>query len=339
MFPLKDNIPLARFPLVTVALVAINVIAYLLEIRHGGSFFGGPTEQRGGALRGDPLRAHPPRRALLPGLGAHARRRPERRRLSACRRAGLSVATGVLPAQPATWETVFTSMFLHGSFLHIFGNMLFLAIFGPTVEDATGRGRFLVFYLLGGLVALGAQVLVSPDSTAPTLGASGAIAAVLGGYILLYPRARVLTLVFIIFFVTIVEVPAVALLGFWFVLQLAFGAAGLAGPLGGGEGVAYFAHVGGFVFGLLAIRLFAAARKPQPPPCRCTDGDDGLAGHAPRMTRLLVLGPGAHVHRRFAFLTFAAVVEEGFSVASALSVFILVLLAVGIVGALRNPPR
>jgi membrane associated rhomboid family serine protease len=214
MFPLKDNIPLARFPLVTVALVAINVIAYLLEIRHGGSI-------------------------------------------------------GVAPAQPATWQTVFTSMFLHGSFLHIFGNMLFLAIFGPTVEDSTGRGRFRVFYLLGGVVALGAQVLISPDSVVPTLGASGAIAAVLGGYVLLYPRARVLSLVFIIFFVTIVEVPAIALLGFWFVLQLAFGAAGLASPVGGtgrGEGVAYFAHVCGFAFGLLAFRLSASTRKQQPLP-------------------------------------------------------------------------
>jgi membrane associated rhomboid family serine protease len=157
-------------------------------------------------------------------------------------------------------------MFLHGSFLHIFGNMLFLAIFGPNVEDTTGRLRYLAFYLLGGLVALAAQVLVGPDSTAPTLGASGAIAAVLGGYLLLYPRARVLTLVFIVFFVTIVEVPAVLLLGFWFLEQLYFGAAGLASPLGGGEGVAYFAHIGGFAFGLLLIRLFAKRREPSPPP-------------------------------------------------------------------------
>jgi membrane associated rhomboid family serine protease len=144
--------------------------------------------------------------------------------------------------------------------------MLFLVIFGPNVEDATGRLRYLAFYLLGGLVALGAQVLVSPDSTAPTLGASGAIAAVLGGYLLLYPRARVLTLVFIVFFVTIVEVPAVFLLGFWFLEQLYFGAAGLASPVGGGEGVAYFAHIGGFAFGLALIRLFARHRKAPPPP-------------------------------------------------------------------------
>jgi membrane associated rhomboid family serine protease len=158
-------------------------------------------------------------------------------------------------------------MFLHGSFLHIFGNMLFLAIFGPTIEDSMGRVRFLAFYLLGGLVALGAQVLVDPNSTTPTLGASGAIAAVLGGYIVLYPRARILSLVLVIFFFTIVEVPALVLLGFWFVVQLYFGAAGLASPVGSGEGVAYFAHVGGFAFGLLLIRLFVRGRpKPTPEP-------------------------------------------------------------------------
>jgi membrane associated rhomboid family serine protease len=154
-------------------------------------------------------------------------------------------------------------MFLHGSFLHIFGNMLFLVIFGPNVEDAIGRLRYLVFYLLAGLLALAAQVAIDTGSTAPTLGASGAIAGVLGGYIVLYPRARVLTLVFIVFFVTIIEVPAFAVLGFWFLEQLWFGAAGLASPLGG-EGVAYFAHIGGFLFGLLTIRAWAAGRTPGP---------------------------------------------------------------------------
>src|SRR5271167_2330713 len=260
MFPLKDNIPLARFPIVTVVLVAINVIAYLLEIRHGGSFFGGPTSKvavRYGAIPYE--LTHP---------GSHCDLVPVQTpegvaSTVACQ--GLPGVSGAPSSQPSTWETAFTSMFLHGSFLHIFGNMLFLAIFGPTVEDSLGRPRFLAFYLLGGLVALGAQVLVSPDSTTPTLGASGAIAAVLGGYLVLYPRARVLTLVFIIFFVTIVEVPAVFLLGFWFLEQLVFGAAGLAGPIGGGEGVAYFAHVGGFAFGALLIRVFMRRDRPETP--------------------------------------------------------------------------
>jgi membrane associated rhomboid family serine protease len=260
MFPLKDNIPLARFPIVTVVLVAINVVAYLLEIRHGGSFFGGPAESVAVHYGAIPYElTHPAVHCDL----ATARSVEGAVSTVACQ--GMPGVSGSPGVQPATWETAFTSMFLHGSFLHIFGNMLFLVIFGPNVEDATGRVRYLLFYLLGGLIALGAQVLVSPDSTAPTLGASGAIAAVLGGYLLLYPRARVLTLVFIVFFVTIVEVPAVLLLGFWFLEQLYFGTAGLASPVGGGEGVAYFAHIGGFAFGLLAIRLFAKHSKPAPP--------------------------------------------------------------------------
>jgi membrane associated rhomboid family serine protease len=261
MFPLKDNIPLARFPIVTVVLVAINVVVYLLEIRHGGSFFGGPSDSVTVHYGAIPYElTHPGKHCdvvTVPGVEGAVRS-------VACQ--GMAGVVGSPPSQPATWETVFASMFMHGSFLHIFGNMLFLVIFGPNVEDATGRLRYLAFYLLGGLVALGAQVLVSPDSTAPTLGASGAIAAVLGGYLLLYPRARVLTLVFIVFFVTIVEVPAVFLLGFWFLEQLYFGAAGLASPVGGGEGVAYFAHIGGFAFGLALIRLFARHRKAPPPP-------------------------------------------------------------------------
>ncbi len=257
MFPLKDNIPLARFPIVTVALVALNVLAYLLEIRHGGSFFGGPSERvavRYGAIPYE--LTHP---------GEHCELVNSRTLAGSVESILCQPAPVRVEPQPATWVTVFTSMFLHGSFLHIFGNMLFLAIFGPTVEDAMGRLRFGLFYLLGGLVALGSQVLVGPGLMAPTLGASGAIAAVLGGYILLYPRARVLTLVFIVFFVTLIEVPAVILLGFWFVVELYFGVAGLAGPLAGGEGVAYFAHIGGFLFGLLAIRLFARGRARKPP--------------------------------------------------------------------------
>jgi membrane associated rhomboid family serine protease len=124
--------------------------------------------------------------------------------------------------------------------------------------------RFVVFYLLGGLAALALQVLVDPSSTVPTLGASGAIAGVLGGYILLYPRARVLTVIFIIIFFTLVEIPAVFVLGFWFVEQILFGAYDLSDPTGGGGGVAYFAHIGGFVFGLAAIRLFATRIKRTP---------------------------------------------------------------------------
>jgi membrane associated rhomboid family serine protease len=162
------------------------------------------------------------------------------------------------------WQTVFTAMFMHASILHIAGNMLFLWIFGNNVEDSMGPIRFLIFYLLGGVAALALQVAVGPNTVAPTLGASGAIAAVLGGYIVLYPRARVLSLVFIIFFFGVFELPALVMLGLWFAQQAVFGAAGLTSPTNAG-GVAYFAHVGGFVFGLLTIRLVATRRKPTPP--------------------------------------------------------------------------
>jgi len=179
MFPLKDNIPNERFPFVTVALVAINVIAYLLSIRHGGSFFGGPSDTtvlHNAAIPYD--FTHPGHYCTLQsGIDQFGQVATE----AECKR-------GPYPGQLPTWETALTAMFMHGGFLHIAGNMLFLAIFGPNVEDAMGYGRFIVFYLLGGLVALAAQVLVGPNSTAPTLGASGAIAAVLGGYIVLYPR-------------------------------------------------------------------------------------------------------------------------------------------------------
>jgi membrane associated rhomboid family serine protease len=160
-----------------------------------------------------------------------------------------------------TWATVFTSMFTHAGLLHLGGNMLFLWIFGNNVEDAMGPVRFIVFYLLAGLAALGLQTLIDPSSTTPTLGASGAIAGVLGGYIVLYPRARVLTLIFLFIFFTFIEIPAFLFLFIWFAQQALFGAIDLTNPTGGGGGVAYFAHVGGFAFGLLAVRLFAQRRS------------------------------------------------------------------------------
>lgn len=255
MIPLKDNIPLSRVPVITLALIAINVVVYLLEIRHGGSFFGGPSttvEVHYGAI---------PYELTHPGdyCGLTTVSGPQGpAEVVACQ--GQPGVSGT-PSHPlAAWQTAFTAMFLHASFLHIFGNMIFLGIFGPAVEDAMGRPRYIAFYLLGGLAALGAQVLSGPDATSPTLGASGAIAAVLGGYILFYPRARVLSIIFIIFFVTIVEVPALVLLGFWFAEQLYLGLAGLSSSAAGSEGVAYFAHIGGFGFGLLTMRLFAHRR-------------------------------------------------------------------------------
>jgi membrane associated rhomboid family serine protease len=163
--------------------------------------------------------------------------------------------------------SVFESMFLHGGWLHIGGNMLFLYIFGNNIEDRLGSVRFVLFYLLGGVAAAALQIAFSPDSTIPNVGASGAIAAVLGAYIVLYPRARVTTAVFF-FLITLIELPAMVVLGIWFVLQLFDGIGGLGADVNGG--VAYFAHVGGFVFGAAVAALFlrdrGARRLPAPPP-------------------------------------------------------------------------
>jgi membrane associated rhomboid family serine protease len=249
VIPIKDNMPTDRFPLVTFCLILANFVVYLLAVSHGGSLISGPDAHelvRYGAI--PYALTHPNDHCGV--LNAT--------QLACTRQAG--VVSG-LPA----WETVFTSMFMHASILHIGGNMLFLWIFGNNVEDSMGRVKFLAFYIVGGLAALALQVAVGPNSLAPTIGASGAIAAVLGGYIVLYPRARVLTLVFIILFFTVIELPALVMLGVWFAEQAVVGAAGLTTATGGGSGVAYFAHVGGFVFGALAIRALATNRKPTPP--------------------------------------------------------------------------
>jgi membrane associated rhomboid family serine protease len=250
VFPIKDNIPTDRFPLVTVVLIAANVVVYLLAIQHGGSLISGPSQAVAIKYGAIPT-------ALTHCLGHQELIRPTI--------AGTEIACVSRGGTIAVWQTVFTAMFMHASILHIGGNMLFLWIFGNNVEDAMGPVKYLAFYILGGLAALALQVLVDPNSAAPTLGASGAIAAVLGGYIVLYPRARVLTLVFIILFFTVIELPALVMLGLWFAQQALFGAFDLTNPQGGGGGVAYFAHVGGFVFGLLTVRLLARKRKPLPP--------------------------------------------------------------------------
>ena len=145
--------------------------------------------------------------------------------------------------------TLFSSMFVHGGFLHILGNMLFLWIFGDNVEDAFGHFGYLLMYLVSGLAGAGVQILTAINSKIPTIGASGAISGVLGAYFILYPRAKVLALVPIFFFIRIMNLPAYIFLGFWFLLQL------LCGSAGGGSGVAFFAHVGGFVAGVLMAFL------------------------------------------------------------------------------------
>lgn len=156
--------------------------------------------------------------------------------------------------------TLFTAMFLHGGWMHLIGNMLYLWVFGDNIEDQLGSARFLVFYLVCGLGAAVAQIAIDPTSQIPMLGASGAIAGVLGGYLVLFPRARVLTLVPLVIFYRLLEVPAVLVLGFWFVLQLLNGAAALATVQMQMGGVAFFAHIGGFVVGLALVRLFRPRR-------------------------------------------------------------------------------
>ena len=271
MFPLKDNIPTERFPFVTVALIAINVFVFLfLQHPTGFSSVDNETVVKYGAIPYE--LTHPGKHCgygdkVAPG----GKLVTSTKGTVVCEGTVVQTSEGptrirsVTGSQPSTWLTIFTAMFMHGGFLHIIGNMLFLWIFGNNVEDAMGPLKFLLFYLLSGVAALALQVAFNPDSAVPTIGASGAIAGVLGGYILLYPRARVLTLIFLIFFVTFIEVPAVLVLGLWFLQQLYFGVADLSDPTGGG--VAYFAHIGGFAFGLIFIRAFATRlRRPPEPP-------------------------------------------------------------------------
>jgi len=169
---------------------------------------------------------------------------------------------GVVPAQLHAL-TLLTSMFLHGSWMHVIGNMWYLWIFGDNVEDRVGHGRFIVFYLLCGIAAALGQVVIDPGSTLPTIGASGAIAGVMGAYFVLYPRSRVLTLIPLVIFWEVIEVPAPLLLGFWFLMQLfSAGAIAVTSSTGGG-GVAFMAHVAGFLCGAGAIFLFRQPERPE----------------------------------------------------------------------------
>jgi membrane associated rhomboid family serine protease len=230
VLPIKDNIDNDRFPLVTTGLILANVLAYVLATSHGGSLISGPD-------------AH---ELMRFGATPHTITDPNGR----------------------TWFTVLSSMFLHASIVQLAVNMLFLWIFGNTVEDSMGPARFIGFYILGGLVALAVQIAIGAggsEPTVPTVGAAGAISAVVGGYIVLYTRARILAVVLIPLLFTVLEVPALAMLALWFVVQVVFTAAGLTDPIGGGGATAYFAHVGGFLFGLAAIRPLATRRKPTPP--------------------------------------------------------------------------
>ena len=228
MLPLRDNLPTRRFPVVTVALIAANIVVFAL--------YQGAGEGEG----------------FVTSVNDFAFRPCE-------------VEESCPTAGEGWLVTLFTSMFLHAGWLHLLGNMLYLWVFGNNVEDTLGRPRFIAFYVLGGVAAMATQSAVTlmfgtqADATIPNLGASGAISAVLGAYFVLHPHGRVLTYVFPFF---IFPLPAVIFLGIYFVMQAFVGGLSFVGAQESG-GVAYFAHIGGIVFGLLTVRAFAAGR-PRP---------------------------------------------------------------------------
>ncbi len=217
MIPLKDNVPTRTFPIITATLVVVNILVFVWPLTISNGF--------GQALIGK--YAFVPRE-LLVSIGS----RPD--------------------LLPYNVLTIFTSMFLHGGVLHLAGNMLYLWIFGNNVEDAAGHGRYLTFYLCSGLAACAAQFSIDPASAVPMIGASGAVSGILGAYLLLFPKAKVKTLIFIFVFVTTVDIPAMLLLTVWFFVQVLFSH---------GQGVAWFAHIGGFIFGLVFIKIFTLGKR------------------------------------------------------------------------------
>ena len=220
MIPLKDNVPTRTFPIITITIVLVNILVFLRSLM------------------------------LTDGLGRHVVQA-----YALIPKELLVAATARPDLLPYNILTIFTSMFLHGGILHLGGNMLYLWIFGKNVEDATGHSRFILFYLFSGVAAALVQCSVDPGSTVPMIGASGAVSGILGAYLLLYPRARVKTLIFIFLFITTVDIPAMVLLSLWFFVQIIFSH---------GQGVAWFAHIGGFLFGLVTIKLFTRGMRPRP---------------------------------------------------------------------------
>jgi membrane associated rhomboid family serine protease len=280
LIPLKDNVPTSRFAWVTVALIAVNVGFFVWQLSFSGDEASNSRLQQLGVTERDQNSVEYgaiPYRVLNPGEncafgvtegggGSEAdivcQGTTEYRE---AQRAGENGAPFVSYDNPPWFLTILTSMFMHGGILHIVFNMLFLWIFGNNVEDAMGPIRYLLFYLLAGVAAVYAQAALDPSGTVPMIGASGAVAGVLGAYALLLPRARVLTAVILIFFVTLIEIPAFVMLGIWFVLQFVPAIGQVAVPdVAGDGGVAYFAHVGGFLFGLALVKVFAQRREPTP---------------------------------------------------------------------------
>ena len=215
--PLKDYNPTKRFPIVTIVFIALNILIFFYQV----------SSPEG-------LQYHVFRAGAIPYEITHF--------------TSLSEVPRLFPPL-----TLLTSMFLHGGLFHLLGNMLYLWIFGNNIEDFLGPFRFIIFYLLSGLGASLTHIVFYPNSQVPMIGASGAIAGILGAYLILYPGARVLTLVFLFFFIRIVPIPAAIILGIWFLAQLL--------NVGLGGGVAWFAHIGGFLIGLGLIKLYMNRRR------------------------------------------------------------------------------
>lgn len=242
MIPLRDDAPSRTIPVINYVLIALNVFAFVLELRMGPGLEGFFQQA-----------------SVIPALYTG---RDHRLQL-------VEVATTSL--QGALAQRTLFSMFLHGGFLHILGNMLYLWIFGDNVEDRMGHLRYLLFYLLCGWSASYAHIWSDPASRLPSIGASGAIAGVLGAYLVLYPRAKVVTLVPLGFFTEIVRIPAFFVLAFWFLQQFVAGALSLSARTAQTGGVAWWAHIGGFAAGLLLVGLFQRRRRRPTPRDRGWD--------------------------------------------------------------------
>ncbi|MBI3579521.1 MAG: rhomboid family intramembrane serine protease [Ignavibacteriales bacterium] len=223
MIPLKDRNPTRRVPIVNIIIIVLNIAVFMYQV-----FLGRGLE---GFLY---------KFGVVPDV--------------------ISNSISTVQLSPKVFFPLFSSMFLHGGWLHLGGNMLYLWVFGDNVEDKLGRGRYLVFYLLCGIAASVAHIIIDPHSTIPTVGASGAISGVLGAYLLMFPKARVLTLIPIFVFLQFAELPALVVLGFWFVMQFFNGLISLGYETAGMGGVAWWAHIGGFVAGMVLVFPFKKFR-------------------------------------------------------------------------------
>ena len=237
MIPLKDYNPTRSFPLLTILIIAANVAVFIQDRLHG-HYEEVLVRTAHGTV------------ATMTFVG------------------GLSKYYALVPSEllgnPShQWPTIFTSMFLHGNWLHIGSNMLFFWIFGDNIEDRLGKLRFLLFYFGCGLAAAVAQIVSDPGATIPMVGASGAVAGVMGAYLLLFPRARVLTLIPIFIFFTTVELPAFVIIGYWALLQFLNASLLQGGEMLRGGGVAYFAHIGGFTAGMIMLLLLGGGPRPR----------------------------------------------------------------------------